>query len=96
MSQIIRIQNKFIHVPSISRIRILHSMIFRLPQIYMQDHSGEPTLITYRRRDMNKAVEDYKRLYTAVNTCQIALKQVPWMEEPSEVNPLVESEKPLR
>jgi hypothetical protein len=96
MSQILRIKNLFIHVPSIARIRILHSPLLHTPQVYLQNHTGEPTLITYRRSEWTTAIQDYKRLHSAVTTCQTALSSVPWMEESELPNPLVESEKPMR
>lgn len=96
MSQIVRIQNKFLHVPSIARIRLGETQILGRPMLILQEQNGEYTSIVYRFSAWEKAMQDYKKIQTSMTACQEALKRVPWMEEPWVPNPLLESEKPLR
>lgn len=95
MSQILRIQNQFIHIPSLSRVRLVSTPFLGRPLLVLQTHSGEMENITYKRKLWDEAILDYKKIHQSVTACQGALRQVPWMEEPL-YNPLVESERRLK
>jgi hypothetical protein len=50
----------------------------------------------YSAAQWDQAKRDYKKLEESRSACYEALKVIPLMEEPSDYNPLVESERPLR
>ena len=96
MSQILRIHNTFIHVPSISRVRLTQTPFLGRPLLILQNHSGDIEEIKYKRKFWDEAILDYKKMYRSISVCQEALRRVPWMEEPSSPNPLLETEKRLQ
>jgi hypothetical protein len=96
MSQIVRIQNQFLHIPSISRVRLTQTPFLGRPLLVVQTHSGEVGEIRYKRKLWDEAILDYKKVYRSLTACQEVLKRLPWMEESVEAyNPLVESERRL-
>lgn len=81
MAQILRIQNRIFHVPSIARIRLTDSPFLGRPMIVVQSQSADQTNLTYRFRDWDTATKDFQRLQYSVELCRDALKTVPMMEE---------------
>lgn len=96
MSQIVRIQNKFLHIPSLARVRLSETSFLGRPMLVLQEQNGDYIHVIYRLSAWDKAIYDYKKIQTSITSCQEALKRVPWMEEPVAQNPLVESEIPLQ
>lgn len=96
MSQIVRVQNKFLHIPSLARVRLGESQLLGRPMLVLQEQNGEYTQIIYRFSAWDKAIYDYKKVQRSITACQDALKRVPWMEDPEAPNPLVETERQLK
>lgn len=79
MSQVLRVRNTFIHVPSIARLHLKKTITSR-PLLIIQEHNGSYEEIKYRFGNWEEAVADYKRIQTSMVTCRRALKDVPFME----------------
>lgn len=94
MSQIIRIQSRVLHIPSIARTRLSTTTILGRPLIKIVYHDGNECILYYRPSQWFQATNDYKRLEASRKICYEALKEIPLLEE--DLNPLVESERKMR
>ena len=96
MSQLVRMKNGMIHVPSVARTRLYSSPFLGRPCLLLVNHDGNESFLQYKLREWPLALLDFKKLETARAACSEALKKVPLMEETEVPNPLVESERRLR
>ena len=87
MSQIIRIQNKFFHIPSILNVRLQQTLFLKRPQLVLQSSENTFHRVNYglSLNAWNQAFNDYQRAQASVTACQEALKQVPIFEQASTV-----------
>ena len=92
MSQILRIQNRIVHVPSLARVRLVESTMLKRPMVVVQYEDADQVNFTYGRRNWEEATKDYKRLTTSMELCRTALKSIPMLEadEKSKVTEVVE------
>jgi hypothetical protein len=81
MSQILRIQNRIVHVPSVARARLVESPIMKRPMVVVQYEDADQINFSYGRRHWDAATKDYKRLLTSMELCREALKSIPMLEE---------------
>lgn len=77
MSQIIRIRNWSIHVPSVARARIVPTFLLRRPLIYMEGYHGQTMEASYLPSEWERAHEDFVRLQHSMAACRKALEHVP-------------------
>ena len=84
MSQLVRIQTKVFHVPSIARLRLTDTTLLGRPMIVIQDHAANVTRITYGVYNWKNAEADYNRLQHSVMVCRDALKHIPSIDETSQ------------
>jgi hypothetical protein len=80
MSQILRIQNRIVHVPSLARVRLVESTILKRPMVIVQYEDADQVNFSYGRRKWEEATKDYKRLTTSMELCRQALKSIPMLE----------------
>lgn len=92
MAQLLRIQNRVFHVPSIARIRLTESFFLKRPIIVIQTQTADQTNLMYGFRDWTTATKDFQRLQTSVDLCREALKAIPMMEDTNEKTLSVEND----
>jgi hypothetical protein len=96
MSQLVRIQNEVIHVPSVARTRFYSSPLLGRPFVKVVHHDGHEYILKYKVNQWPTATTEFKKLEVARAACYDALKKIPLMEESETYNPLVESERKLQ
>lgn len=92
MSQILRIQNRIVHVPSLARVRLVESTILKRPMVVVQYEDADQVNFTYGRRSWEEATKDYKRLTTSMELCRNALKSIPMLEADEKAKEIVDVE----
>jgi hypothetical protein len=92
MSQILRIQNRIVHVPSLARVRLVESPFLKRPMVVVQYEDADQVNFTYGRRHWDQATKDYKRLITSMELCREALKSIPMLEADETSKEIVDAE----
>lgn len=96
MSQLVRMKNGLVHIPSVARTRLYASPFLGRPCLLIVNHDGHEAVLHYKLREWPLAILDFKKLETSRTACSDALKKVPLMEEAEAYNPLIESERSHR
>lgn len=79
MAQLLRIQGKMFHVPSLARVRLADTRFLGRPLLVLQDHNADVYHLTYGLNQWERATQDYKLVYTSMEKCKQVLKDVPLM-----------------
>jgi hypothetical protein len=93
MSQLLRMKNHMIHVPSVARTRLYASPFLGRPCLLVVNHDGYERILQYKVQEWDLALLDFKKCEASRAACATALKSVPLMEQAETYNPLVESER---